>query len=200
MNNEEEAQKPSEMNPEDLPDVRAFQDEFTREFLKSTEESREGYYPFLSGTGKYEMDFPAEGIIGEEGYTEKDNGIENYMAGVELEGGGMLITAVYNTIMNKETEEQNLNRIEKSIGEDLDFEKKSLEDRTIYFAEYFLEDEDDYFVAYIQNQNDVGGVELDFSIDSSVANDQNNLKEDIKKIVKSVKFIESEEKVNDDNA
>ena len=55
--------KPSEMNHNDLPDERAFQDEFTRDFLQSIDETRPGYYPFLSRTGKYNMDFPASGVI-----------------------------------------------------------------------------------------------------------------------------------------
>lgn len=48
--------KPSEMKAEDLPDVRALQDEFTRSFIESTEEVEPGYYSFLSGrsvTGCY---------------------------------------------------------------------------------------------------------------------------------------------------
>ena len=47
MNNGDQDIKLSEMNPEDLPDVRAFEDEFTRGILQSTEETRSGYYPFF---------------------------------------------------------------------------------------------------------------------------------------------------------
>src|SRR5699024_3922117 len=68
--------KPSELHPNDLPDERAFQDEFTREFLQSVEETRPGYYAFLSKTGKYEMDFPAGGIISKPAYEIRNRSFE----------------------------------------------------------------------------------------------------------------------------
>ena len=61
MNNDpEENVSPSEMNTEDLPDVPALQDEFTREFIQSPEPVREGFYPFLSKSKSFTMDFPEE--------------------------------------------------------------------------------------------------------------------------------------------
>ncbi len=64
---------PSEMDPKKLPDGRAFKDEFTRQFLQSTEEVMPGYYPFLAKNGKYEMAFPREGITDDTSYRSKTN-------------------------------------------------------------------------------------------------------------------------------
>lgn len=68
MSKENKSVAPSEMNARELTDVPAFQDEFTRDFIESTEQTHEGYFPFVSGTGDYEMDFPSDMIIGERSY------------------------------------------------------------------------------------------------------------------------------------
>ena len=68
----EEAQEdllPQDMPAEDLPQVEAFQDEFTRSFLQSTEETRPDYYPFLSNTGAFEMDLYKESRVNERSYS-----------------------------------------------------------------------------------------------------------------------------------
>jgi len=49
---------------EKLPDTIAFQDEFTREFIKSPEEVEDGYYLFESKTGGYTMLFPVNAKTG----------------------------------------------------------------------------------------------------------------------------------------
>ncbi|MFP7478297.1 hypothetical protein [Terribacillus saccharophilus] len=50
------------------PEVAAFQDSFTRDFLTSVEPTRNGHFPFLSQTMAYAMDFPEDMIIGERSY------------------------------------------------------------------------------------------------------------------------------------
>ncbi|MFS0752096.1 hypothetical protein [Oceanobacillus sp. 1P07AA] len=62
-NDQEENVSPSEMNAEELPDVPALQDEFTREFIQSIEPVREGFYPFLSKSNSVTMDFPEEMMV-----------------------------------------------------------------------------------------------------------------------------------------
>ncbi|GAB3804251.1 hypothetical protein [Virgibacillus kimchii] len=194
MDTVNEAQKPADMDPEDLPDVRAFQDEFTREFLQSTEETRDGYYPFLSGTGRYEMDFPGGGVIGEK--SVKDTGIENLVIGTKMDGGGMQIRASYNITRNKERVDRHLDRFEKNVEENLSFEEIVLDDRSLYLAEYFPDAKDDYYVAYIQNQLDDGGVELRFTIDHSVTIDKLAILKEIKRLAESVQFVNESENVN----
>src|SRR5699024_2142145 len=60
----------AEMDPKDLPDVRAFQDDFTREFMTSIEPVEDGYYEFESKTGGYTMKFPENASI-DKGYYER---------------------------------------------------------------------------------------------------------------------------------
>jgi len=53
----------ADMDPKDLPDVRAFQNDFTRDFMASTEPVEEGYYEFESKTGGYTMKFPENALM-----------------------------------------------------------------------------------------------------------------------------------------
>jgi hypothetical protein len=53
---------------ESKPDVAAFNDQFTEEFLTSTEPVREGYYPFKSEIGTIIMEFPGDMVVGEKSH------------------------------------------------------------------------------------------------------------------------------------
>ncbi|WP_454098310.1 hypothetical protein [Metabacillus sp. SLBN-84] len=50
-------------NQESIPETEAFKDEFTREFIKSTEETEEGYYTFESKTKGYTILFPRSAVV-----------------------------------------------------------------------------------------------------------------------------------------
>src|SRR5699024_7478237 len=73
----------SKMDPEDLPDVTAFQDDFTREVMSSTEEVGEGYYLFESKTGGYTMWYPEEAIMNKGYYERTKDTFERVSFGVE---------------------------------------------------------------------------------------------------------------------
>lgn len=60
---------PSEMDPNELPKVPAFQDEFTRDFIQSTEPVKEGYYHFQSRSNSFTMNFPERMIVVDESYS-----------------------------------------------------------------------------------------------------------------------------------
>src|SRR5690625_852639 len=87
VNKDETSTNPSEIDKDGLPEVRAFNDSFTREFLQSTEETREGYYPFVSGTRNYKMDFPSSGVIGDRSYIKKKNEYEEFPIHIKEEIG-----------------------------------------------------------------------------------------------------------------
>lgn len=157
VNNEDQTKKPSEMNPEELPDVRAFEDEFTRGFLQSTEETRPGYYPFLSRTRKYEMDFPAGGIVGQRGYSREKDRFESFIIGVAQNEIESSIDIKYMPD-NQGEEIVALDMLTASFGRDLDFEKSELEGRNIYFSPFTLENGDFGYAAYIQNTINTGGL------------------------------------------
>ncbi len=59
--NNAEAVKPKGMDPKDLPQVPAFQDEKTREYMVSTKEEEPGYYLLESKLKGFRMLFPEDG-------------------------------------------------------------------------------------------------------------------------------------------
>jgi len=195
MNNENTSTKPSEMNPEDLPDVRAFNDEFTRDFLQSIEETRDGYYPFLSGTGKYKMDFPAGGIIGEKGYALKEEEYEGYLIGVE-QGNGLgssIKINYYSQIGDKDVE---LDMLSKQFDNNLNFEEISLESSTLYIANF--EDNENYYgyaAMLVNSQGD--GIHVIFETECAepekCGESKQDMQKEMKQWIKSITFINENE-------
>ncbi|MBL3647981.1 lipoprotein YvcA [Bacillus vallismortis] len=59
--NKTEVVKPKDMDPKDLPQVPAFQDEKTREYMVSTKEEEPGYYLLESKLKGFRMLFPEDG-------------------------------------------------------------------------------------------------------------------------------------------
>ncbi|WP_249870812.1 hypothetical protein [Oceanobacillus saliphilus] len=159
MDNVDQTKKPSEMSPDELPGVRAFEDEFTRGFLQSTEETRPGYYPFLSGTGKYEMDFPAGGVVGDKGYSKEGERFESFIIGVDK---SLIESSIDMKYMPDKQGYENvvLDMLSTSMDKDLEFEKAELADRELYFAPFKLENGDFGYVAFIQNTVDIGGIHI----------------------------------------
>ncbi|MEC5422974.1 hypothetical protein QGM71_05610 [Virgibacillus sp. C22-A2] len=161
MNNEEQSKKPSEMNPEELPDVRAFEDEFTRRFLQSTEETRPGYYPFLSGTGKYEMDFPSVGIMGEKGYAVKNDTSEGYLIGIDNQNDSeSSINVNYDEFKGIKEVDSYLENLEQRLGLKVEFEKYEDDNKVLYFSDYKRSKDISNYVGYVQNKKQNGGIEL----------------------------------------
>src|SRR5699024_2645760 len=146
-----------------LPDVEAFNDEFTRDFLQSVEETEEGFYPFLSGTGKYKMNFPAGGVIDETMYTNRDNMHEDVPIAIDAATGfGMRV--LYFSDASQELLEDNLDAFKTRLGYEGEFEKLEKSNRTIYYANQ----EDDVFrtyAAYILNGKNSGAIEVIYNID-----------------------------------
>ncbi|HLR63331.1 MAG TPA: hypothetical protein VK097_12950 [Lentibacillus sp.] len=196
--NQDQNKKPSEMNPEDLPDVRAFSDEFTLDFLQSTEETRDGYYPFLSGTGKYKVDFPAEGVIGERGYSIKEKGHEEIQIHIKSETGSMINIIYYSHHKSKQITE-NLNGLKLRTGYDGNFNKLEKDNQTLYYAHY----KDDVFrtyAGYVQNEKGTGGIEVVYDIDCRdekeqiCAENKQSDEERVMKWMKSIQFVHEDGK------
>lgn len=156
-----QTKKPSEMDPEELLDVRAFDDEFTRGFLQSTEETRSGHYPFLSGTGKYEMDFPAGGIVGEKSYALKEKNYEGLSIGVDnYNGTESYIKINYNSLHEKGREHSILEMMNHQFDGALEFDSFTAENSTLYLS-YYEEDETYYaYAVFLQNEVSNGGIKI----------------------------------------
>jgi len=156
------------------PDVRAFQDPFTKKFLTSTSEVLPGYYPFRSKTGGYQMAFPAGGKISEKSYEFHEKGIESLMATVHV-GNYAPIKEVsaslridYFSYYANEIIEASLDRVREENGNKLVLSRLALKDRDIYWSTY-TENKYKYYgvVGYIQNTVDTGGIyfSYDFTCD-----------------------------------
>src|SRR5699024_55030 len=163
LGNSDKNQKPSEMDAEDLPDVEAFNDEVNRDFLQLVEEAEEGFYPFLSGAGKYTMDFPAGEVIDDKMYTNRDNIHEDVPIAIE-DDRGFGMSVLYFSDDNKRLLEDNLDAFKTRLEYEGEFEKLEKSNRTIYYANQ----EDDVFrtyAAYILNGKNSGAIEVIYNID-----------------------------------
>ena len=187
-------QKPSEMDKEDLPNVEAFNDEFTRNFLKSVEETEEEFYPFLSGTGKYKMDFPAGGVIDEISYFVRENDREEVHISIE-DDMGFGMDVIYDSGRTKDRIENDLDRFKNRLGYDDDFDILEKKDRTIYYARDEGKGFRDFF-AYVLDAQGKGAVEVEYEIDCR--NEKEEICKEKKKSDKerALKWIESVEFIN----
>jgi hypothetical protein len=138
MSNGKGSASPSEMDPKDLPNVPAFQDEFTRDFLQSTEPVREGYYPLEGLTGKFTMDFPEDMYIGDKSYDRgKNNSSERLIISHKDETLDLYteIRLTYYDFMD--SEESIKSGVSSKAGEELEFRplKSNFDNQSIEVAE-----------------------------------------------------------------
>src|SRR5699024_454576 len=194
---DETSTKPSETDLDELPEVRAFTDSFTRDFLQSTEETREGYYLFVPGTGNYRMNFPAEGVIGQRAYSIRKKGYEEFPIHIKDETGTEIRVNYYSN-NKKDLIKNDLHAFKKHLGYECDFKKVKKNDRTLYYAHY----EDDIFrtyAGYILNERGTGGIEVIYNIDCQDKKEEiceknkQNDKERAMKWMESVQFINGDE-------
>jgi len=194
---DETSMNPSEIDKEDLPDVHAFVDEFTRDFLQSTEETEEGFYPFLSKTKRYKMDFPGGGVIDDRAYFIKEKVHEEVHISIE-DDTGFGMDVIYYSGNTKDLLEEDLHAFKKRLGYDGDLKKLKKSDRSIYYA-HFRDNGFDNYIGYVLNGKGDGGIELNLEIDcrdkkkkACKENKQSN-KERAMKWMESVQFINENE-------
>lgn len=202
----EKTKKPSEMNPEDLPDVRAFQDEFTRGFLQSTEETKPGYYPFLSGTGKYEMDFPEGGMISERAYARKEKVHEGYSVHILSDVvGGADTTIFYYSDDTTDELDMNLESFSSRIGKDINYKEIAGDGQSLYYGNFERNGFHTY-AGYVQNETADGALEIVYQIDcrQELKEKCNKNKTKNEKYVldwlKTIRFIDENKEVNGDES
>ncbi len=126
------------MDPKDLPDIPAFQDEFTREFMRSTEEVSDGYYLFESKTGGYTLPFPGDGHIDPMYYEkakESSEWIRYSGASEKITGQSYSVKLIYQNPKNPVDPEIKLKHFRTSVKYDGEFDKNEHEDLTHYFTQ-----------------------------------------------------------------
>ncbi|WP_054711590.1 hypothetical protein [Bacillus sp. JCM 19041] len=157
---EEEPKRPAEMDPEDLPQVDAFQKEFSRQFMESIDEVEEGYYLMRSGIDAFTIYFPEDATLMENGYGYDGNHFEKlrFAYESEKENRGYTLDFQYNYGGNANHPEWKLDGLRKKWG--FNDEWKELEDdegTTFYgtFVEETKYGEDVIVVGYKVSKNDV---------------------------------------------
>ena len=187
--------KPSEMSPNDLPDERAFQDEFTREFLQSAEETRPGYYPFLSKTGKYAMDFPGGGVINKPSYSLRKNNFEFIDTWISRSNdNGASLSIMYYGSHDAKQIEDHLDWFKDRLGSNVEFEEHAYKNKNkITYFSNFIDKDFNHMVAFLQNTEKPGGIELIYTVDCLLDNqckeDENLNKEIFLDWINSIEFI-----------
>src|SRR5690625_2900643 len=127
----------TKMDPKKLPDVTAFQDDFTREFMGSVDEVEEGFYLFQSKTGRYTMMYPENASMHRPfyGFTGEDYEKIRYAGNDEEVTGAMYtVDLVYKNSKDTIRFSTHLAVVSRGLRYDGDFEKIETEDTEIYFA------------------------------------------------------------------
>lgn len=181
----------------------ALQDDFTKEFISSKEETEEGYYTFESGVSGYTMLYPVNAVMDQTYYQYRDTKYEAILFGEERKEENYSYSVVGHFDDREATEwiEGNLELLigsEKSITPE-DFEKYKIEDNDIYFAEYrrnINDSENGYyitFLGYVKSRTSDKAISLDYSSTCMSKTEKCKLKLDqererAKKIFHSVRF------------
>src|SRR5699024_9382283 len=128
----------ADMDPKDLPDVSAFQDDFTREFMTSTEPVEDGYYEFESKTGGYTMNFPENALMSKGYYERKKDTFERFSFGEEInqENSNIpyYVIATYDNFHKEKDSSRLLNLLSRAVNFEGEYEEFTHENNTIFFA------------------------------------------------------------------
>ncbi|GAB3803727.1 hypothetical protein GCM10028868_30790 [Virgibacillus kimchii] len=191
----------SEMDPADLPDVFAFQDDFTREFISSLDEVEDGYFLFESKTGGYTMKYPENARMDKGYYERSGDYFEDIQFGEseetnEHEYG---VRATYNEGDSASEFKRLKGVFEARTSYEGDYESIEYDNKTIHFAtsEYFNQDgeiisynflgiimsnysDQSVSMAYMTDKDSVGDIDLEV------------IQEKAMKIMESIEFNSDE--------
>jgi hypothetical protein len=185
------------IDQEPLPESRAFKDEFTREFIKSTEETEEGYYTFESKTKGYTMLFPENGKISMGDYEQIDTSYEalSFAEKIDQDNVTYFITINFEETSHAKNTSMFTKQLSAATGYSGEYTPYKLEDKTIYYGEHTDSDSGLYFYnAYIFSNESDKGIRFVFSgrcIDEpkSCEPSPSVIKDRIKRVTESITFI-----------
>ncbi len=199
--NKTEAVKPKDMDPKDLPQVPAFQDEKTREYMVSTKEEEPGYYLLESKLKGFRMLFPEDGEYSDSETSKTSESL--FFDSINSKTNIVMNASVKfyqneSFINNPETMLDIVSGKNEYKGH---FEKLEAKDKDIYFAskqEFFDKEEKPSYIylGYIKSkkQGDLGmEYSFMFSCSANVQTCKPNPKENeeqVKRIINSVTFVD----------
>ncbi|MED2976454.1 lipoprotein YvcA [Bacillus swezeyi] len=197
--NQEEAIKPKDMDPKDLPQVPAFQDEKTREYMASTKEAEPGYYLLESKLKGFTMLFPEDGEY-------SDSEISNENESLFFDSVDKKTNIVMNASIEFYRNESFINDPDTMLdivsGENEykgDFDKLALKGKDIFFAskkEFFNKESNPSYIylGYIKStEQSYLGIAYSYRFSCSAKVDTCSQKPDeyekkVKKMLKSITF------------
>jgi hypothetical protein len=191
----------SKAQPEKLPDTVAFQDKFTREFMVSPKEVKEGYYLFKSKTGGYTMLYPKNAKMDRMFYEKH----KKYYESIHLGGGRerenisnyMIVT--YENAPITEDIDVNLDLLSTYVHHNGKYIKFLSGDNTIYFGkneQHISNDNNDiayYFFSYVKSNHSHQAVRFIYAVlckdeNQKCSIDVQKEEERAKMFMKSIKF------------
>jgi hypothetical protein len=203
---EKEQKRPKDMDPQDLPQVTAFQDEKTREFMVSTKEEEPGYYLLEGKSKKFRMLFPENGEYLERvssflNKNEETIAFTSYdiESNISLEMSVMYYNG-HSFVTNLETM---LDIVSGKNGYDGEYQREEVNDIEVYYS-VFKNVHEDIKRKYNYSYRYFGFIKpieqnkkaIEFSIRFGCKNDnqacsleENYVKEESSKIIKSIQFL-----------
>ncbi|MCK0470563.1 hypothetical protein [Halalkalibacter sp. APA_J-10(15)] len=140
------------------PDVPAFEDEFTREFMKSTKEVEEGFYLFESKTGGYTIWFP-ENAVTEPAYYYREGDQRESLSIKELYGDNLIYRARlrYEDSPLTNSIDTQLTLLSSYVNYEGKYEEFQYENNTYYYAKSVFEIDNEpkayHFFSYIKSNS-----------------------------------------------
>src|SRR5690625_2174431 len=182
----------SEMDPAELPDVIAFQDDFTREFMSSLDEVEDGYYLFESRTDGYTMMYPENAKMDQLYYQMPG---EHYEA-IQFADEDYYVRSTYNAGTSANDPNSLQVVLSSHVGYEGEYEKIECENKTIYFAttEYHTQDGESAtyrFFGVIMSNHSEQSVSMRYNIindNDSNEIDLNHVQDEAMKIIESIEF------------
>ncbi|MCA0171912.1 hypothetical protein [Bacillus sp. RAR_GA_16] len=158
MENDTKETNPLEASANELPKTKALQDDFTRDFITSTKQTENGSYTFVSATKDYRMNFPTNATIGKQGYSHPDDSFEQFTFGFEQDNYAVGVTIEYQNFLSVKIMEESLDLLKTRIEEEVTLEERLEESKASYYAPFGSEEEDEGYVAFLQNKKGSGGI------------------------------------------
>jgi hypothetical protein len=187
----------SEMDPADLPDVIAFQDDFTREFMSSLEEVEDGYYLFESKTGGYTMMYPENAKMDEIYYEMPGDAFEAIQFG-EDEGANdfqYFVRSIYESGSRVGDVDSLLGMLSEDTNYHGEYRRIESENKTIYFAtsQYVTKSKgsttNQFFAAIMSNHSDQA-ISMRYNIlnNKDIEIDLDHVQDEVLNIMESIEF------------
>jgi hypothetical protein len=187
----------SEMDPAELPDVIAFQNDFTREFMSSLEEVEDGYYLFESKTGGYTMMYPENAKMDEIFYEMPGEEFEAIQFGEDENTNELqyFVRSIYESGSRVDDVNSLLGMLSEDTNYHGEYQNIELEDKTIHFAtsEYVTksgESTSNISFALILSNNSDQAVSIRCNV---ISDDDNNIdleaiQNEAMKVMESIEF------------